>query len=559
MKLISKTQSICPVCHRPVDAYYMQEDNGTADDCCCGDANVRVFFVQECPEHGRFKTLAAERADDFKEWVKNPVVNIPPRQVITRGVELSYGCNNNEQNKAPIRSEFGSECPLHCGPCQNHLQTACCVLIDVTQRCNQNCPYCFALAGDAVDPNEPTLEEISAKYDWLLQQGEEGREFNIQLSGGEPTVREDLPDIIHMAREKGFSYVQINSNGRRLAEEEGYAQVLKDAGASVIFMQFDGTRDDIYMKLRGEPLFEKKVQAIRNCEKAGLAVTLVPTVVRGVNDDNIGEIMDFLVENVNVVKGVHFQPVSFFGRYPDGDELDGRITMFGLLRELEAQRPEFKYTDSLPISTGHTLCCFYSTYIKEPDGSVRCTLSQKQRQEGVSCRDTQNASCCEPPEPCCCDTAAPEDCCCGEDTEPCCCEPPEPCCCEPGSGVVSVGCCDMTQADQLEVIKKDRDYVLDKWDIKIPEKNCDGCGGTGSGLEESAFAQYDFSKYRTAEEITDLDEFLAYYKRNTFTVTGMAFQDLTNLDAERLKRCRVVQLTDDFRLIPFCAYNTIYR
>lgn len=498
MKLISKTQSMCPVCHRPVDAYYMQEDG------CC-DCGTRVFFVQNCPEHGEYRTLASERADDFKEWVKNPVMNIPPKQAITAG------------------DPDDASCPLHCGNCENHLQTTCCVLIDVTQRCNQNCPYCFALAGDAVDPNEPTLEEIQAKYDWLWEQGEEGREFNIQLSGGEPTVRDDLPEIIRMARDKGFSYVQINSNGRRLAEEEGYAKVLKDAGASVIFMQFDGTRDDIYMKLRGEPLFDKKVQAIRNCEKAGLAVTLVPTVVRGVNDDNIGEMMDFLVENVNVVKGVHFQPASFFGRYPDGDELEGRITMFGLLRELEAQRPEFKYTDSLPISTGHTLCCFYSTYIKEPDGSVRCTLSQKQREEGVSC----------------CDTTAPGECCCEEEPQE------ECCCCEPSSGVVSVGCCDMTQADQLEVIKKDRDYVLDKWDIAVPEEECCCCCGE--------------PKYKSSEEITDMDEFLTYYKRNTFTVTGMAFQDLTNLDAERLKRCRVVQLTDDYRLIPFCAYNTIYR
>ena len=508
MNIISKTQSICPICRRPIEAYYMQEEG------CC-DCGTRVFFVQECPEHGEFKTLASERADDFKEWIRNPVMNIPPKQALTEGADSD------------------GECPLHCGNCQNHLQTACCVLIDVTQRCNQHCPYCFALSGDSVDPNEPTLDEIRAKYDWLLEQGEDGREFNIQLSGGEPTVRDDLPEIIRMARDKGFQYVQINSNGRRLAEEEGYAQVLKDAGASVIFMQFDGTRDDIYMKLRGEALFEKKVQAIRNCEKAGLAVTIVPTVVRGVNDDNIGEMMDFLLENVNVIKGVHFQPASFFGRYPDGDELEGRITMFGLLRELEAQRPEFRYTDSLPISTGHTLCCFYSTYIKEPDGSVRCTISPKQREDGVSC----------------CDTAAPGECCCS-DAEP------EPCCCEAPSGVVSVGCCDMTQADQLEVIRKDRDYVLDKWDIKIPEESDCCCGSS----EDCNCAEVDFaSKYKSSEEITDMDEFLTYYRRNTFTVTGMAFQDLTNLDAERLKRCRVVQLTDDYRLVPFCAYNTIYR
>lgn len=588
MIILSKTQSICPVCRRPVAAYYIQEDggsDGTCETACDGDMNAVVFFVQDCPEHGRFRTLASERADDFKEWVKNPVINIPPKQAITGGMNRRRGHGENEG-----LSGLDSECPLHCGNCPDHLQTACCVLIDVTRRCNQHCPYCFAEAGDTApeisellhggsvqfkqnfNSAEPSLEEIGAKYDWLIEQGEEGREFNIQLSGGEPTVREDLPEIIRMARDKGFQYIQINSNGRRLAEEEGYAQVLKDAGASVIFMQFDGTGDDIYMKLRGEPLFNKKVQAIRNCEKAGLAVTLVPTVVRGVNDDNIGEIMDFLVENVNVVKGVHFQPASFFGRYPEGDEPEGRITMFGLLRELEAQRPAFKYSDSLPISTGHTLCCFYSTYIREPDGSIRCTISPKQREKGVSCCETAMSSgCCDTgTSGSCCDATAldnysdmtrtdgccniePIDSCCGVAKTDNCCDTTtlNNCCGEPGNGVVSVGCCDMTRADQLEVIKKDRDYVLDKWDMKPPEEACFCCKNS-----ETDFAE---TKYKSSEEITDMDEFLKYYRRNTFTVTGMAFQDLTNLDAERLKRCRVVQLTDDYRLIPFCAYNTIYR
>ncbi len=470
---VSKTQSICPVCHRPIDAYYMEGDSTDTEDS-------RVYFVKECPEHGEYRTLAAESSADFKWWIDHPVVNVPPETAITKG------------------AAGDGECPLHCGTCGNHLQTPCCVLIDVTARCNQHCPYCFAQAEDEPDSGEPSLKEMENKLDHLLDLGEEGREFNIQISGGEPTVRDDLPEIIRMASDKGFSYIQINSNGRRLAEEEGYAEALREAGASVIFMQFDGTRDDIYMALRGEPLFETKVRAIRNCERAGLAVTLVPTIVRGINDDNIGEIMDFLTENVNVVKGVHFQPASFFGRYPDGDETDGRITMFGVLRELEKHRPQFRYKDSLPIATGHTLCCCYSTYIKEPDGSIRCTLSKRAREEGIGCCDD--------------------------------------------------GAC-MTQADRLEVIKKDRDYVLDKWDIAAPDKA--GSGGAGGTDFES--------EYRSSDEITDLDEFLNYYKRNTFTVTGMAFQDLSNLDAERLKRCRVVQYTDDGRLIPFCAYNTIYR
>lgn len=486
-----KTQSICPVCHRPVKARYTEE-------------NGQMFFVGECPEHGILKTLAAESADDFRRWMENPVVNIPPKKAQTCGDPADQSC------------------PLYCGTCGNHLQTACCVLIDITDRCNQHCPYCFAKAEEHADcSGEPTLEEIEAKYDLLLELGEE-RPFNIQISGGEPTVREDLPEIIRLAQEKGFAYVQINTNGRRLAQEEDYAKVLKDAGASVIFMQFDGTRDDIYEALRGEPLLEIKKQAIRNCEKAGLAVTLVPTIVEGINMDNIGEMMDFLVENVNVVKGIHFQPVSYFGRHPEetamgesheaadsvlSGDFPGRITMFGLLRQLEAQRPQFRYEYFCPISTGHPLCCFYSTYIKETDGSVKCTLSGMARAEGVSCCDMDDtASCCEMDD--------------------------------------IISCCNTTSVDSLEVIRKDRDFVLNKWEIAVPQETCCCRAETSSP---------------SAEEVMDLDEFVRYYRQNTFTVTGMAFQDITNIDAERVKRCRVQQLAPDGRLIPFCAYNSIYR
>ena len=251
-------------------------------------------------------TIVSGSADDYKEWIKNPVINIPPKKPLTNG------------------DPEDASCPLHCGTCGNHLQTACCVLIDITDRCNQHCPYCFAGSGKCADSSrESSLEEIESKYDLLLRLGEE-RPFNIQLSGGEPTVRDDLPEIIRMAKDKGFEYVQINSNGRRIAEEEDYAQKLRDAGASVIFMQFDGTDDEIYMKLRNEPLFDIKKRAVRNCEKAGLPVTLVPTVVNGVNSDNIGAMMDFLLENINVVKGIHFQPVSFFGRHPQ-HQTDGNF------------------------------------------------------------------------------------------------------------------------------------------------------------------------------------------------------------------------------------------
>lgn len=452
---LSKTQSLCPVCQKPIEARYL-------------DIDGRVYFEKECPNHGEFKSLISNSSEDYLKWIEYPVINIPPEKPIIKG---------------------GSphQCPLHCGTCENHLQTACCVLLDITERCNQHCPYCFARADEKdFSGYEPDLKELERKFDLLIELGEKERPFNIQLSGGEPTVREDLPEIIKMARSKGFEYVQINTNGRRIAREEGYAEILKNAGASVIFMQFDGTNDDIYRQMRGEPLLEEKKQAIENCRKARLPVTLVPTVARNVNLDNIGEMMDFLLDNISVVKGIHFQPVSFFGRHPD-PEHENRVTMFDVMRELEKQTGMFKYEDFCPIATGHPLCCFYSTYIKEPDSTIRCTLTRDKKAAGVSCCDTEAA--------------------------------------------------------KIDVIKKDRDFVLNKWEVASREE------------EEAS----DWKKYKSSAEIIDLIDFLTYYKQNTFTVTGMAFQDLSNLDAERVKRCRVQVMSEDDRLIPFCGYNSIYR
>lgn len=464
MKILNKTQSICPVCHRPIEACYLSRDN-------------RVVLQKKCREHGAFESQAAESEEEFVNWMANPVINIPPKRAITKGVN--------------------GECPLHCGTCGEHLQTACCVLIDITNRCNQHCPYCFAKA-ESEDADEPSLDEIGRKLDLLLELGE-ARTFNLQLSGGEPTVRDDLPEIISMARDKGFEYIQINTNGKRLALEDGYTKILKKAGASTIFLQFDGTTNEIYEALRGESLLETKKKAIINCRKAGLPVTLVPTVVKNVNLQNLGEMVEFLLDNVDVLKGIHFQPVSFFGRHPEELPFDGekhvdfenRVTMFDIIEELERQtHGTLKREELYPVTSGHPLCCFSGMYQKQRDGSVKSMISSEAKAKGLSCCEVK---------------------------------------------------------DPLEIIRKDRDFVLNKWDLPEEEEEekeeaccCETCEPSDPGA-------------------MSFDQFLRELKSTMFSVSCMAFMDASNLDAERLKRCRVQVLSPDDRLIPFCAYNSLYR
>ena len=184
------------------------------------------------------------------------------------------------------------------------------MLLELTDRCDLKCPVCFASAGEGAGRDLP-LEDIARLYDMLMARG---GPFNIQLSGGEPTVRDDLPEIVALGREKGFSYFQLNTNGLRLATEAGYAEKLRRAGVSCAFLQFDGLDDSIYRVLRGCALLSLKLKAVENCAAAGLPVVLVPTVAPGVNDGALGDILRFGLEHMPAVRGVHIQPISYFGR-----------------------------------------------------------------------------------------------------------------------------------------------------------------------------------------------------------------------------------------------------
>jgi uncharacterized radical SAM superfamily Fe-S cluster-containing enzyme len=126
---------------------------------------------------------------------------------------------------------------------------------------------------------------------WYQCVAESGKTCNIQLSGGEPTTRGDLPAIVALGRDLGFSFIQLNTNGIRLGRDREYARDLKRAGLSSIFLQFDGTEDHIYLRLRGKRLLDDKKRAVDTCAEQNIGVVLVPTVIPGVNDHNMGDIL----------------------------------------------------------------------------------------------------------------------------------------------------------------------------------------------------------------------------------------------------------------------------
>ena len=209
-----------------------------------------------------------------------------------------------------------------------------------------------------------------------------GGPFNIQLSGGEPTVRDDLPEIIRMGRENGFSFFQLNTNGLRLASEPGYARALKDAGLNTVFLQFDALDDRVYKTLRGRALLEEKKRCIKECAAAGLGIVLVPVIARGVNEDQVGAILRFALDKAPAVRGVHFQPLSYFGRC-GLERPDRPITIPKLLALIEEQTDGLlRASDFYGGGAESAYCSLHASYRVREDGSLK---PLPRRQSGGCC------------------------------------------------------------------------------------------------------------------------------------------------------------------------------
>jgi uncharacterized radical SAM superfamily Fe-S cluster-containing enzyme len=330
--ILSATESVCPECLRTIPAVRVGQ-------------REEVLLRKECSDHGRFESVIWRGQPAYDSW---------------------------RRPKTPARPQFPQTahregCPRDCGLCPEHRQHPCCVLIEVTRRCNLNCTYCFADSGDNRLP-DPGQDLLRKSFEHLLR---DGGPYNLQLSGGEPTLRDDLPEIVALARNLGFEFIQVNTNGRRLSRDPYYAGVLQDAGVTTIFLQFDGLEDRVYEKLRGRPLLQEKLLAVEHCVRQGLGVVLVPTLVPGVNDGQIGALIDYGLQHSPIVRGVHFQPVSYFGRIPTSPGDDMRITIPEVLRAIEAQTGgRIKVENFKPPGCENALCSFHGNFVLLADGRL---------------------------------------------------------------------------------------------------------------------------------------------------------------------------------------------
>jgi 7,8-dihydro-6-hydroxymethylpterin dimethyltransferase len=307
-----QTTSLCEICLRLVPAKIVFEDND-------------VFFLKRCAEHGAQKTRIASDVAYYKsckDWLKpgdRPLVH-------------------------QSRTEHG--CPYDCGLCPDHEQHSCLALIEVNDVCNLTCPVCFAGSSPA-HTNQRTLAEIEFMLDTLVES--EREPDLVQISGGEPTIHPQIMEILRLAKSKPIRHIMINTNGIRIARDKEFVKQLAELRPGFeVYLQFDSMRRSALENLRGADLRRIREQALANLEEAGISTTLVCVIKKGVNDDEIGEIVRHAL-TYSCVRGITFQPIQDAGRNEGFDKNTDRMLLTDIRREIGLHSGVFNESDIIPL------------------------------------------------------------------------------------------------------------------------------------------------------------------------------------------------------------------
>ena len=308
------TNSVCSHCLRRVEAKILIKDE-------------KVFLEKWCPEHGWERTLIADDADYYRLC----------REVYVKPPEMPERFN----------TAMRRGCPWDCGLCPDHMQHSCVSVVEITETCNLRCPVCYSDSGPDTG-RHLGLAEIQAMLDTVV--ANEGEADVVQISGGEPTLHPDFFAVLDAARARPIRHLMVNSNGLRIANEPGFAERLAAYQPGLeVYLQFDSLHDDTLKALRGAELADSHRRALERLEAANVSTTLVMTVVRGVNDDQVGQVIRHALQ-WKCVRGVTLQPIQDAGRVgaPLGTGHD-RLTVSGLRRAVAAQSGVFSLEDVVPV------------------------------------------------------------------------------------------------------------------------------------------------------------------------------------------------------------------
>lgn len=311
------TRSICPVCKKTVDAQVRVRDG-------------KVYMFKRCSEHGEFEGIISS---DIDYYCRSLMFNKPGQMPISFATQVKMGCPND------------------CGICPDHQQHTCLALVEITDGCNLSCACCYAGSAGETFLDLDTVNFMLDKYVEY-----EGHPEVVQISGGEPTLHPHLFEIIKLAQSKKIHYVMLNTNGIRLVEDDEFSRHLADTNTE-LYLQFDGFEPGIYEKIRGNgALWNIKQEVFERIAKYRIPTTLVTTLVKNVNEDQIGRIIDFAVKN-RFIRGITFQPVAYINGGVTFDPMD-RLTLPDIIKAIETQTKSlFKVTDFVPLPCSYPTCC----------------------------------------------------------------------------------------------------------------------------------------------------------------------------------------------------------
>lgn len=306
------TLSLCQHCLKRIDAKIVFENN-------------HVYLLKNCPEHGRSSELIADDAEYYKR-IRN--YNKPS--------EVPYRFNTE--------THFG--CPYDCGLCPDHEQHSCLTVVEITDRCNLTCPTCYAMSS----PNHGrhrSVEEVKAMLDLIV--ANEKEPDVVQISGGEPTLHPHFFEILDYAKSLPIKHLMVNTNGLEIAKNFEFAQRLSTYAPDFeIYLQFDSFTSEALKALRGADLRKVREKALAHLNQLNLSTTLVVTLQKGLNDQEIGSIVEFALKQ-KCVRGVTFQPTQIAGRVENFDPSKDRITLTEVRRKILEQTTLFTEDDIIPV------------------------------------------------------------------------------------------------------------------------------------------------------------------------------------------------------------------
>lgn len=306
------TLSLCPECLKRVDAKIVFEDD-------------KVYMLKRSREHGNSKVLIADDIEYYKN-IRN--YNKPSEMPYTFNTKTDYGC------------------PYDCGLCPDHEQHSCLTVVEVTDRCNLTCPTCYAGSSPTYGRHR-TLEEVKAMLDAVVKNEKEPDV--VQISGGEPTIHPQFWEILDYAKSLPIRHLMLNTNGIKIAKDLAFAERLKTYTPDFeVYLQFDSFEDSVLKELRGADLNSIRKQALDNLNKLNLSTTLVVTLQKGLNDHEIGKIIDYALKQ-KCVRGVTFQPTQIAGRLESFNPETDRMTLTEVRRKIMEQTDVFNTDDLIPV------------------------------------------------------------------------------------------------------------------------------------------------------------------------------------------------------------------